>query len=76
MKFSTNKGKFEQVIASMQPFLEKKDLSAITSHIYIEIINDTLILKSTDYEMGLSSHIDEIENYEDGKATVNGSNLF
>ncbi|MDX9744491.1 MAG: DNA polymerase III subunit beta, partial [Arcobacteraceae bacterium] len=76
MKFSTNKGKFEQVIASMQPFLEKKDLSAITSHIYIEIINDTLILKSTDYEMGLSSHIDEIENYEEGKATVNGSNLL
>jgi DNA polymerase-3 subunit beta len=76
MKFSTNKGKFEQVIASMQPFLEKKDLSAITSHIYIEIINDTLILKSTDYEMGLLSHIDEIENYEDGKATVNGSNLL
>jgi DNA polymerase-3 subunit beta len=76
MKFSTNKGKFEQVIAAMQPFLEKKDLSAITSHIYIEIINDTLILKSTDYEMGLSSHIDEIENYENGKATVNGSNLL
>ena len=76
MKFSTNKGKFEQVIASMQPFLEKKDLSAITSHIYIEIINDTLILKSTDYEMGLSSHIVEIENYEEGKATVNGSNLL
>jgi DNA polymerase-3 subunit beta len=76
MKFSTNKGRFEQVIASMQPFLEKKDLSAITSHIYIEITNDTLILKSTDYEMGLLSHIDEIENYEDGKATVNGSNLL
>ncbi|MDD2697408.1 MAG: DNA polymerase III subunit beta [Arcobacteraceae bacterium] len=76
MKFSTNKGKFEQVIASMQPFLEKKDLSAITSHIYIEITNDILILKSTDYEMGLLSHIDEIENYEEGKATVNGSNLL
>ena len=51
MKFSTNKGKFETIIASMQPFLEKKDSSAITSHIYIEISNSLLILKSTDYEI-------------------------
>jgi DNA polymerase-3 subunit beta len=76
MKFSTNKGRFEQIIASMQPFLEKKDLSAITSHIFIEVINDSLTLKSTDYEMGLLSHLNEIENYENGKATVNGSNLL
>lgn len=76
MKFSTNKGKFETIIASMQPFLEKKDSSAITSHIYIEISNSVLILKSTDYEMGLSAHIDEIENFEDGKATINGGNLL
>ncbi len=76
MKFSTNKGKFETVIASMQPFLEKKDLSAITSHIYIEVIDNKLTIKSTDYEMGLEASIDEINVKEDGKATVNGSNLL
>lgn len=76
MKFSTNKGKFETIIASMQPFLEKKDLSAITSHVFLEILNNKLILKSTDYEMGLMSTIDEIKSFEDGKATVNGSNLL
>lgn len=76
MKFSTNKGKFETIIASMQPFLEKKDLSAITSHIYLEVSNDILTIKSTDYEMGLLANIEEIQNIEEGKATVNGSNLL
>jgi DNA polymerase III subunit beta len=76
MKFSTNKGKFETVIASMQPFLEKKDLSAITSHIYLDISNDILTIKSTDYEMGLEATIDEVKSFDDGKATVNGSNLL
>jgi len=76
MKFTTNKTKFETVIASMQPFLEKKDSSSITSHIYIEITNNNLIIKATDYEMGLQAKIDTINNIEDGKATVNGSNLL
>ena len=75
MKFTTNKSKFEIIISSMQPFLEKKDSSAITSHIYIEILNNSLLIKSTDYEMGLSATIDDITNIEDGKATVNGGNL-
>ena len=76
MKFTTNKSKFEIIISSMQPFLEKKDSSAITSHIYIEILNNSLIIKATDYEMGLEAKIDTITNIEDGKATVNGSNLL
>jgi len=76
MKFTTNKSKFEIIISSMQPFLEKKDSSSITSHIYIEILNNNLNLKSTDYEMGLSATINDITNIEDGKATVNGSNLL
>jgi len=75
MKFTTNKSKFEIIISSMQPFLEKKDSSAITSHIYIEILNNSLLIKSTDYEMGLSATIDDITDIEDGKATVNGGNL-
>jgi len=76
MKFTTNKNKFETVIASMQPFLEKKDSSAITSHIYIEIVQNYLLIKATDYEMGLEAKIETITEIEDGKATVNGSNLL
>ena len=40
MKFVIKKSAFENVIASMQPFLEKKDSSSITSHIYLETYND------------------------------------
>ena len=76
MKFTINKQQIENIVSSMQPFLEKKDASAITSHIYLEVVNNKLNLKATDYEMGLEANIDDITDYEDGKATVNGSNLL
>ena len=76
MRFVIKKSAFENVIASMQPFLEKKDSSAITSHIYLEINNSKLIIKATDYEIGLESQIDDITDTLDGKTTVNGSNLL
>ena len=61
MRFVITKNVIENVIASMQPFLEKKDSSAITSHIYLEIDNAKLIIKATDYEIGLESYIDNIK---------------
>lgn len=76
MRFIITKSKFENVVSSMQPFLEKKDASAITSHIYLEVINEKLIIKATDYEIGLESHMDELNESVNGKATVNGSNLL
>jgi len=76
MRFVITKNIFENVIASMQPFLEKKDSSSITSHIYLEINNSKLIIKATDYEIGLESYIDNITDMIDGKITVNGSNLL
>ncbi len=76
MKFTVEKNMFDNVITSMQPFLEKKDASNITSHILLEVINNTLIIKSTDLEMGLKVIIKDISNYIDGKATINGSNLL
>ncbi|RXK01697.1 DNA polymerase III subunit beta [Arcobacter sp. CECT 8989] len=76
MKFIITKSVFENVISSMQPFLEKKDASSITSHIYLEVNDSKLILKATDYEIGLESQIDSISEAIYGKATVNGSNLL
>lgn len=76
MKFTIAKSIFENVISSMQPFLEKKDASAITSHVYLEVVNSKLILKATDYEIGLESQITDLTDLTDGKATVNGSNLL
>lgn len=76
MKFIITKSVFENVISSMQPFLEKKDASSITSHIYLEVNDSKLILKATDYEIGLECQIDSISEAIYGKATVNGSNLL
>ena len=76
MRFVITKNIIENVISSMQPFLEKKDASSITSHIYLEITNGKLILKATDYEIGLESYIDNVNDTVEGKATTNGSNLL
>lgn len=76
MKFTISKNIIENIISSMQPFLNKKDSSAITSHIYLEILNANLIIKSTDYEMGCSANVIEVSDIIDGKGTVNGSNLL
>ncbi len=76
MKFIITKSIFENIISSMQPFLEKKDASSITSHIYLEVNNDKLTLKATDYEIGLECNIESISEAIYGKATVNGSNLL
>lgn len=76
MKFIITKNSIENIVSSMQPFLEKKDASSITSHIYLEVTNNKLILKATDYEIGLESIIENIQDNENGKATVNGSNLL
>ncbi|MEA3512905.1 MAG: DNA polymerase III subunit beta [Campylobacterota bacterium] len=76
MKFTISKNIIENIISSMQPFLNKKDSSSITSHIYLEILNANLIIKSTDYEMGCEANVSEIKDIIDGKGTVNGSNLL
>lgn len=76
MRFIVTKNIFENIISSMQPFLEKKDASAITSHIYLEVSNGVLVSKATDYEIGLESKTDKITESVDGKATVNGTNLL
>jgi len=76
MKFTIAKGIIENVIASMQPFLNKKDSSAITSHIYLEIAGASLIVKSTDYEMGCEALVNDITDIFEGKATVNGGNFL
>ncbi len=76
MRFIITKQIIENIVSSMQPFLEKKDASSITSHIYLEINNNNLILRSTDYEIGLEFQINELKDSINGKGTVNGVNLL
>ena len=75
MKFTISKNIIENIVSSMQPFLNKKDSSSITSHIYLEV-NTNLIIKSTDYEMGCEAVVTDIKDIIEGKATVNGGNLL
>lgn len=75
MKFSIEKSKFEIILNNLQPFLDKKDSSQITSHIYLETHENTLILKATDYEIGLETQIN-IKKEIDGNATVSGKRIL
>lgn len=75
MKFSVNKNSFENVLNHLQPFLDKKDSSQITSHIYFETYENKVLLKATDYEIGLDTKID-IKKEIDGNATVNGKKIL
>ena len=76
MRLRIKKSILENIVASMQPFLEKKDQSSITSHLYFEINNANLVVRATDYEMGLKIQISNLEDCKDGKATVNGTNFL
>lgn len=77
MKFTIRKQVLETIISNLNPFLEKRDASAITSHIYFEASEGCLIIRATDQEMGLSYEVkDELQVKEDGKATANGKSLL
>ncbi|PAF52452.1 DNA polymerase III subunit beta [Helicobacter sp. 13S00477-4] len=76
MKLSLAKNNFEIILNNFQAFLDKKDSSQITSHIYLEIIDSKLLLKATDYEIGIESKIDIIKKESDGSATVNGRKIL
>ncbi|WP_345979996.1 DNA polymerase III subunit beta [Sulfurimonas sp. HSL3-2] len=76
MKITIAKSILENILISSQPFLEKKDTSQITSHVYIKVQNSVLTLKATDYEIGLHVTVDQVNSIEDGEVTANGKKLL
>lgn len=76
MKVSIKKSILENMLLNMQPYLEKKDLSQITSHVLLLTDNNQFIIKATDYEIGLSYHTPEIKIATLGQATANGKKLL
>ena len=52
MKISIAKTVLENILIHSQAFLEKKDTSQITSHIFLETHAGKLLVKATDYEIG------------------------
>jgi DNA polymerase-3 subunit beta len=76
MKIAISKSILENILLHVQPFLEKKDTSQITSHIYFEAKTDLLIVKATDYEIGLDIQTTKAQVNETGMVTANGKKLL
>lgn len=76
MKVSINKNVLETILGNTQPYLEKKDLSQITSHICLIAKNDNLEIKASDFEIGLSYNTTNIKIIDEGVATANGGKLL
>ncbi len=76
MKFKINRNILDNILTTIQPFLDKKDDSNITSHIYMKLEDNTLTFIATDYEIYLSKNIDISFASENGEATINGKNFL
>jgi DNA polymerase III subunit beta len=77
MQIQIAKAVLENILIHAQPFLEKKDLSQITSHLYFEATaSNTLTVKATDFEIGLVIEAKGIHVNEPGMATANGKKLL
>jgi len=76
MKIKAQKQMIESILINLQPFLEKKDASQITSHILFTSYNDKCIVKATDNEIGLQITADHISIEEEGSFTANGKKLL
>jgi len=76
MKIRAQKQIIESILINLQPFLEKKDASQITSHILFTSQNDKCIVKATDSEIGLQIITDHILIESEGSFTANGKKLL
>jgi len=76
MKLRANKQIIESILINLQPFLEKKDASQITSHILFKTENNQCVMKSTDSEIGLKIITNNITIEEEGSFTANGKKLL
>ncbi|WP_373035755.1 DNA polymerase III subunit beta [Sulfurimonas sp.] len=76
MKIIVSKSIIENILVYAQPFLEKKDTSQITSHVYINVSNSQLTIKATDYEIGFEVSTDKVNIISQGSITANGKKFL
>ncbi len=76
MKISISKKLLENMLTHIQPFLEKKDATQITSHIYMEAKNDIVTIKATDSEIGLMMTTSDAIVNNEGEITANGKKFL
>ena len=76
MKLTIQKSIIENILVHAGPFLEKKDTSQITSHIFLNASNSDITIKATDYEIGFLVTTDKVNVIEDGSVTANGKKFL
>lgn len=76
MKISISKSIIENILIHAGPFLEKKDTSQITSHVFLNANNNQLTLKATDYEIGFCVVTKDLNILEEGSVTANGKKFL
>lgn len=76
MKVAIKKSVLETILLNTQAYLEKKDLSQITSHVLIQTLDNHLVIQATDYEIGLTYHLTDVKIATQGSATANGKRLI
>lgn len=76
MKITIDKSVLENMLLHLQPFLEKKDTSQITSHILLSTDGRIFSAKATDYEIGLTLQTHAHTVIEPGSVTANGKKLL
>lgn len=75
MKLVVNKSILESAILLCNAYVEKKDSSTITSHLYFHADEDKLTIKASDYEIGINYKIKKIRVESSGFATANAKNI-
>ncbi|MFT7859744.1 MAG: DNA polymerase III subunit beta [Sulfurimonas sp.] len=76
MKITVSKSILENILIHAGPFLEKKDTSQITSHVYLDARVGKLTLKATDYEIGFVVTVEDINIEQEGSVTSNGKKFL
>ncbi len=76
MRIAIAKSVLENMLIHVQPFLEKKDTSQITSHVSLEVHGSKLVVKATDFEVGLVIESQQVSVEMSGAVTANGKKLL
>ncbi|MBD3792352.1 MAG: DNA polymerase III subunit beta [Campylobacterales bacterium] len=76
MKIKAQKQIIESILINLQPFLEKKDASQITSHVLFQAEDGKCVIKATDSEIGLKIVTDHITVEQQGAFTAHGKKLL
>ncbi|EDI9897234.1 DNA polymerase III subunit beta, partial [Campylobacter coli] len=75
MKLSINKNTLESAVLLCNAYVEKKDSSTITSHLLFEADEDKLIIRASDFEIGINYKIRKIRVESGGFATANAKSI-